>query len=125
MSMSVLYILGVSLAYATAFVTGRKLRGRERATSGALLAAHKIVSVSAIALVGLAVYRASTTSTFSAGAWAAALAAGFCWLVSAGSGAIAARRDAASRTVLGIHRAASALAVFASAAAVLLVLSRI
>jgi hypothetical protein len=122
MTVGELYVVGMGLALVAVFVTGRKLKSLKKARNTIVLTAHKILSLSAVALLVVIAYRASRASQLGTSDWIAVFGAGFFWVIAVVSGGLAAAQRDPGGAIRVLHRVASILTALASGLALYVLL---
>lgn len=126
MTLGDVYLLAAGMAFLAIWVTGRRLR-RLGVPGGKtfLLMAHKLLSLSALALVLSTTYHVGRLSGLAPSDWAAAAVAGAALFAAAATGGVVSGMAKAPRGFRTAHRVASICAIVASAVAIYFLLVQV
>ncbi len=125
MTMGEVYLLGAGMALLAILVTGRRLRRLEAPGKTFLLMAHKLLSLSVLALVLSTTYHVGRLSGLAPSDWAAAAVAVVALVAAAATGGVVSGLAKAPRGFRTAHRITAICALLASAVAIYLLLVRV
>lgn len=117
MSSGYFYVLVAVLAFLAIFVTGRRLRGVGRSRNVTILTAHKVLSLSAMALLVMTTVRVAEADALRPSDWAGVTVTAALFVVTMAIGGVQSARETPSPRLRLAHRVTAVLTVVVAAAA--------
>ena len=117
MSSGYFYVLVAVLAFLAVFITGRRLRGLGRSRNVAILTAHKILSLSAVALLVMTAVRVAEADALRSSDLAAVIVAAVSFIVTMAIGGVQSARETPSPRLRHAHRVTAIVTVVVAAVA--------